>query len=106
MAKVEGFFGKLARRPSRVIAAALGIGGLINLLFTPLPDGDSWMSRLKQGFDNFQSSKNPMDLLADDGAGNNVISVLGIQMVNNVWTSLPMFAGAAIAGWVGRKFHV
>jgi len=106
--RIGGFFSRLASRPSRAIAAALAIGGLITLVFTPLPNGDSWMSRLLGGWTNFVGSggKDFSLILAQDSAGNNAITIFGLQIVQNVGASIPLFAGAIITKLIGRKFGV
>jgi len=90
------------------VAAALAIGGLITLVFTPLPNGDSWMSRLLGGWTNFAGSggKDFSLILGQDSAGNNAITIFGLQIVQNVGASIPLFAGAIITKLIGRKFGV
>ena len=99
-----GWISRAASKPSKPISAALTLGGLIYLIFAPLSDGDSWLGRILTGMQTAIETKNPAALLAQDSAGNNAISILGLQLTSNVWGALPMFAGAVVVRWLGRKF--
>lgn len=99
------FLKTTARRPvSRVIAPAIGIGAGIKLIFTPLANGDSWLVRLKTGYANFNTSKNPMDLLDTDGQGNNAFTILAAQIEQNALPAAIAGVGAAVVYKVGRWF--
>lgn len=104
MGRFGGWIKSIASRPSKPIAAALTIGGLVYLLLNPLSDGDSWLGRLKSGYAQAQASGNPFDMLAFDDAGNNALSIAGLQIVNNIWGAAGPLAGAVVVRWLGRRF--
>ena len=70
----------------------------------PLSGGDSWIGRLNSGFANFQTSKNPIDLLATDQYGNNVITVFVSQIQQNALPAALEGVGAAIVYKIGKFF--
>lgn len=92
-----GGFGKrllsFFKRPiSHIVAPTLGISGLLALILVPLPNGDSWMNRLQMGFAG--------DWSIGGGGGAGVLFVQ--QVITNLPTAIPLFAGGIIAGLIGR----
>lgn len=99
------FRGVFRKPVSHVIAPALGVSGLVALIFSPLPNGDSWIGRVMSIIANARSGR-PIDMIGGDASGNNVFTILGAQLQQNVILAAPILAGAAIAGIVGRIFKV
>jgi hypothetical protein len=96
-----GAIGRVMRRPSKIIAGALVIGGILKLVFNPLANGDGIAQRLKTAMD--ASQNNP---LAADSQGNNILSITGDVIVANLPAALPLFAGSIIVSVLGRWFKV
>jgi hypothetical protein len=101
---VGGFAGKIKaffRRPiSHVVAPSLAIAGILALFFNPLPNGDGLVNRLQMIF----SSKGANLLGADNasGQGNNIFSIIALQVGQNLGEAIPLFAGSIVAGLLGR----
>lgn len=95
-------------KPSRV-TAYVGIGsGLLSLLFIPLPASegsvDSWLVRMRGGYETYQQSKNPFDLLGWDSSGNNAISVAALQVKQNAPGAIVTVAGYGIVASILKHF--
>jgi hypothetical protein len=93
-----GFMGWF-RKPSRLISVSLGLGAILILFFKPLQNGDGFAARLNT------SMSDPRNRLAVDSAGNNLFSILAIQMQQNVGDALALAIPAAIVAALGRVFR-
>jgi hypothetical protein len=100
--KIGGWISRIARRPvSHVIAPALLISGVLTLVAMPLSNGDGIFGRIQSAF----NSKGTNIFAADNpttGSGNNMFSILALQLQQNLPTATPQLIGAAIAAIVGR----
>jgi hypothetical protein len=92
-------------KPSN-LTAGIGVGvGVATLLFTPLPDGnDSWVNRLVSGYQNYLGSKNPLDLLNPSPDGNNLTTILALQLKQNAPGAIAEVAGYGVVAGVLRYF--
>lgn len=96
-------------KPSKATALTALSAGIIELVAIPIPNGtggyDSWIGRLRSGYEQYQSSKNPFDLIAEDSAGNNALSIAALQLQQNfgsaVWTWVGGGIAAAFLRWTG-----
>lgn len=84
------------------MAPGLGVGAGLALFTRPMPNGDSWLGRLRAGTAQAQQSKNPIDILGFDAAGNNAISLLSYQIEQNSGSALLMAGESLALGWFGR----
>lgn len=102
--RLKNFFMSALRKPvSHIVAPAIGLAAVLQLLFTPLPNGDGWVNRLKFGFQKYAISKNPMDLLGSDGV-NDITTIIGPQLIANAIPAAITGIGAAITYKIGKWF--
>ncbi len=80
-------------KPSKVTAAIGVTTGVVGLVFTPLDNGDSWVTRIRNGYNTYQETKNPFDLLNYDESGHGVIEVAAHQLQVNAPRSIATIAG-------------
>ncbi len=80
-------------KPSKVTAVVGVTTGVIGLVFTPRASGDNWMKRIRDGYNTYQDTKNPFDLLNYDGNGYGVIEVAAAQLQENAPRSIATIAG-------------
>ncbi len=90
----------LTHHPLGVAAIGAGVGGTMYLVGNPLPNGDGLIPRISYGISN------PSNPLAIDEYGNNVLSIGGAQIMDNVWATLPTFIAAGVLAYADRKVHV
>lgn len=92
-------------KPSKVTAITGVSVGIAELVVTPLSNGDSWITRLKNGYATYKTSGNPMDILDFDAEGNNAATVAVAQLKQNapgsIFTMVGFGVGAAFLKWVG-----
>ncbi len=94
--------GPLHRPISEMVAPTLAVGAELTLLFQPLPDGDSWVHRLAEGYAIFKGSGNPFDLLGGDQYGNTAVTIAAQQLQANAVPAIIEGVEAAVLHKVGE----
>lgn len=89
----------LKKPVTKGIAPAIGLAALLQLAFTPLSNGDSWLGRVLSGMAAFKAGggKDATLLLATDPDGNNAFTIAANQLVQN---ALPAAVTGLTAGVV------
>lgn len=103
LGKFGSFLKGLFRKPvSHVVAPAIGLAAVLQLLFTPLSNGDSWVGRLMNGIQAMRSGGGPAAILQQDPAGGNLFNTMGAQLIQNAMSAAVTGIGAAITYKIGR----
>lgn len=92
-------------KPSN-LTAGIGVAtGIGQLVFTPLPNGQTWHRRLLIGYDNYKKYGTPSSLLGMDTDGSDVATIAVKQLSANAPKAIATVAGfgivAAILKWAG-----
>lgn len=106
MHKAGSWVKGLARRPlSYVVAPALAVVGILQLISLPLPNGDGILARIQTIINSKGSNVFAYDN-PGNGSGNNIFSIAALQVQQNLSTAIPTLIMSAAAAVVGKWFKI